>query len=340
MELPRPTPRDKFLSGLPAELRVTGVDVDATKELGRGSDATVFPGRWQGAAVAVKVLHESLVAPDVDPASRATLQRNFSEECKRLHGLRHPNVVQFFGACTHSGRPAMVTERIDSTLRSRYQRSPELTAFDEVRILSETASALAYIHSHDLVHRDLTTRNVLVTTDGRVKVADVGVARQMPESISGASAEAALTRAPGALLYMSPEAVSTTDDDDTVIYDQQMDVFSFGVLAAEVIARRDPSKDLLVTDRFQGPADCRHLVPEVERRRKDLEAVGQSHPLYPLIVQCLHNDPEQRPTSCVIRDRLAEQLLKMEKPPKPKSRRPSTQSASEPFLCSVWLSYL
>jgi len=224
------------------EVEITDVifNTDRDSELGRGSDAAVYLGHWYGAPVAVKVLHPELVAPENDPEGSQALVTRFQQEGVRLRRLRHPAVVQFLGIYRSlRGLPALVTELMDGTLFSRYRSIPALTRLQEFRFLRDSAMALAYLHSQSIIHRDLTTRNVLVTKDGRAKVADVGLSRCLhghrPTDVM------AMTQAPGTLLYMSPE--SLTEDPR---YDIRLDIFSFGVLSMAVLLRREPDGRLLM----------------------------------------------------------------------------------------------
>ena len=122
----------------------------------------------------------------------------------------------------------MVTERLDTTLQSYYEKAPLILA-EQVDILCDVLEGLEYIHSRGVIHRDLTTRNVLLTADPRrrAKFADVGLSRSVHGDMCGPLAIAgfAMTQCPGTMNYMPPEAFIPKPR-----YDRKLDVFAFAVL--------------------------------------------------------------------------------------------------------------
>ena len=233
------------------DVEITNVifNTDLQSELGRGSDAAVYRGTWHGAPVAVKLLRDALVDLRDAGEGRTALLAQFLRESQQLRRLRHPNIVLFLGLCrSRGGLPALVTEIMNGTLRDRYQVLPPLTLLQELRLLRDVSAALSYLHSLEIIHRDLTTRNVLVSKDERAKVGDVGLSRSLhgdhPTDVL------AMTQAPGTLLYMSPESLL-----EEAKYDQSLDIFSLGVLMMALIRRREPDGRLLVSPRIEvGPS--------------------------------------------------------------------------------------
>ena len=289
-------------------LSISGVRVGWDSVLGRGSDAIVYAGAWEGCEVAVKVLHHLLVEPD--NRGRMDFLRRFLSEGERLYNISHPNVVQFLGvfvgadphSLLSSGRARvqssalmMVTERMEVTLRMRYSTRPYLTNVEEIRVLCDVAAGLCYLHSMSLVHRDLTTSNVLLADCAgtvRAKIADVGLARSLHGHRPSAQVtDSPLTKVPGTYLYMSPEAIAAE-----AIYDQSLDIFSFGVLTMAMLVRREPSDALLSMAKVEWcPDGVAREIPEVRRRGDSLREVGEGHCLYKTIAKCLSNNPLDRP---------------------------------------------
>lgn len=271
---------------------ISGVEVSKS-ELGKGSDATVYSGVWYGARVAVKILHRALVDPNnTQEGTRALLER-FRQECGRLQLLRHPNIVQFLGVIRiDDGRPALVTELLRCSLLHRYQSKPALSLAQSVRLLRDGAAGLSYLHSLSIIHRDITTRNVLVTNDGRAKLADVGLARYAHLAGDNPTQRMYMTEVPGTVLYMAPETFTTRP-----IYNVEVDVFSYGVLMLALLLCREPAAELLYSPRTQLVDGETQVIPEVARRAGDLRELGFQHALYFVVVRCLQNSPNQRPTS-------------------------------------------
>ena len=280
------------LSGVKPEAIISDVNVDYATPLGRGSDATVYTGTWH-APVAVKVLHPLLVQQGVD--GRQDFLRHFGNECNRLRDLRHENVVQFLGVTrSRDGTPALVTERLDTTLQSHYEKAP-LPLSEQLDILCDASAGLEYIHSRGVIHRDLTTRNVLLTAGPRrrAKLADVGVSRSLYGNSRLTNAGSVLTQCPGTMNYMPPEALT-----ENPCYDQKLDVFAFGVLGMCVILGREPSGRVFYAPRHVRLSSGEEQpIPEIERRRDDFNAIDARHPVRALIARCLDNDPERRPSS-------------------------------------------
>ena len=228
--------------GFPADLIIDGVRIRPTV-LGRGAYATVQEALWRGTLVAVKKIHAILVEEGI--AGREPFFRSFIREWDTLKSLRHPCIVQFLGVCPpQDARDSygLVTERLACTLRRRYEGEPCLSYRQIVDIGNDIASALAYLHSLDIIHRDVTTNNVLLTdwNATRAKLADVGVSRHIPR---GSAAEM-LTACPGAQIYMAPEALEVTvrrgGRGERARYGVKADVFSAGLVLLATVIRRDP----------------------------------------------------------------------------------------------------
>ena len=241
----------------------------------------MFEGEW-GAPVAVKVLNESLVA-NGNKKTHALDAAKFWKEGLRLQSLHHANVVRVYGMKQLSdGAPAIVMEKLETTL-ARYYRWEEIPFTDLVRIFRDISAGLAYIHVHGMIHRDLTTRNVLLTEERppRAKISDVGVSCSIRGDEDGLK-----TAMPGTFLYMPPEAKTAGRK---ARYDEKLDSFSFGVLMMATLVRREPPMSLLEIPK---PG-----MTELERRQSDYNKIPDDHPVKEIIQECLHNDPEKRPTS-------------------------------------------
>ena len=142
--------------------------------------------------------------------------------------MRHPHVVQFLGLCFLEGSalPVLVMERLDNSLDNLLETSPGLPLALKLSLLTDVARGLVYLHTHNppVVHRDLSARNVLLTSSLVAKISDLGNARIVnlqPDQLART-----LTPVPGTQAYMPPESF-----DEGSRYGPRLDIFSFGHLA-------------------------------------------------------------------------------------------------------------
>ena len=266
---------------------------------------------------AAKKIHEVFLdrteIPDDEIEKAAT---DFVKECQLMSTLRHPHIVQFMGVCFLQGSrlPALVMERLLTSLHDLLAPETQpppgaprpLSFFTmglKCSVLHNVASGLAYLHERTppVIHRDLSARNVLLNSGMVAKIADLGVARIVPRMRTAAT----MTKAPGAGIYMPPEAIApSTSNREKSKYDASIDIFSLGVVAIFTIGETFPCDPLAPTylDEASGLLVAR---TELQRRGRymanvnaQLPACGQlrgDHPLIRLIQQCLHNGPHKRP---------------------------------------------
>ena len=141
--------------------------------------------------------------------------------------MRHPHIVQFLGLCflPESTLPTLVMERLDSSLDELLEGAPGLPLALKRSLLADVARGLLYLHIHNppVVHRDLTARNILLTSSLVAKISDLGNARIV--NLQPGQLARTLTHLPGTLVYMAPEAF-----EEGSRYGPPLDVFSFGHL--------------------------------------------------------------------------------------------------------------
>ena len=264
------------------------------RELGHGSYATVLELEYMGLKCAGKKIHEALLMQ----GGASYSVRRFEEECHLLSQVRHPNVVQFLGVHFQQGVPApiLVMEFLPTNLTSCIEQYGILPKEISYSILHDVALGLCYLHSQTppIIHRDLSSNNVLLTPNMTAKISDLGVARILnltPLQVSR------MTQTPGTPAYMPPEVMIANPK-----YDTSVDTFSYGILMIHMFSGRWPEPQVGQT-RFEG----RQLVPviEAERREVFLRAIGNDHPLMDLILKCIANHPQTRPHTSEIVERLA-----------------------------------
>ena len=196
--------------------------------LGAGGMGEVFRARDArlGRDVAVKVLPEVLR----EDAGRL---RRFEQEARATGALNHPNVLAVHDVGEHDGAPYLVTELLEGqTLRERLADGPVpwRKALEWGR---QIAAGLAAAHDKGIVHRDLKPENLFVTKDGRVKILDFGLAKEIGGDASPAESTLTSTE-PGAVLgtagYMAPEQVRGRPADT------RSDIFAFGAVLYELLS--------------------------------------------------------------------------------------------------------
>ena len=143
-----------------------------------------------------------------------------------------------------------------------------------------------YLHEYNppIIHRDLTARNVLLTSSYQAKIADVGVAKLMDKAAMEAMSH---TKAPGHMFYMPPEAM------EKALCTSKLDIFSFGHLSLHTLLGDYPEVyEIKVTPEMLYQGTVQRM-----KRKSSLDRVGSDHCLYSLITQCLLDDPDMRPTT-------------------------------------------
>lgn len=131
--------------------------------LGHGAYGEVFKAKCGILPCAAKLLHKTLF--DSHDTGAQTVHERFKQECSFMYSIRHPNVVQFLGMTFDptSGFPVLLMEILDESLTVYLERSREyIPLCTQVNFLYDVSLAIAYLHSKDIVHRDLSSNNVLL----------------------------------------------------------------------------------------------------------------------------------------------------------------------------------
>ena len=274
--------------------QLSGVEV-TSQLLGRGSYATVLELEYMGLKCAGKRIHDVLLVPDGD------VIRHYQSECHLLSRLKHPNIVQFIGVYFEdlASIPILVLEYLPTDLTSlinKYGILPEEASYS---ILNDVSLGLNYLHNQTppIIHRDISSNNILLTSGLTAKISDLGVARILNLTPLKASR---MTQAPGTPAYMPPEVMIANPN-----YDTSIDTFSFGILMIHVFCGKWPEPQIgqiRIEDGVMIP------VSEAERRVVFLELLDSDHPLLPLILQCLSNCPQKRPNASEIVQTLSQMM--------------------------------
>ena len=268
-------------------VRLTGT------RIGSGAYGSVEEGEIPGAVCAIKKIHD--IFQDRSEIPQAEMERaagQFVEECRLMSTLRHPHVVLFLGICVLPGSrlPALVMERLLTSLHDLLETRPDIPLGLKHSFLYDVAQGLCYLHSRSppLIHRDLSARNVLLNSAMTAKIADLGVARIVPNL-----RVATMTKAPGASIYMPPEAL-----EDESRYDMTIDIFSLGVVAIFTLTQCFPHKVLAQVYRDEHRRQV--IRDELERRAEYMQKIysqfRDDHPLVQMIKRSLKSFPEDRPS--------------------------------------------
>jgi serine/threonine-protein kinase len=232
--------------------------------------------RSLGRRVVVKVL-----PPDL--AGGVSIQR-FEREISLAARLQHPHIVPLLSAGVSDGLAYFTMPFVDGeSLRARLVRDGELPVAEGVRVLREVATALEYAHNQGIVHRDIKPDNVLLS-HGSAMVTDFGVAKALSASTNAEHGGiTSLGIALGTPAYMSPEQAAAAPN-----IDGRADVYSFGVLAYEILAGRPP---------FAGRQPQALLAAHVSEPPESIQKLRPSLPptLAALVMRCLEKRPADRP---------------------------------------------
>ncbi len=231
--------------------------------------------------VAIKVLPESF-ANDADRLSR------FEQEARATSALNHPNILTVHDFGTHDGFPFIVAELLEGEDLRAQLNEGAITHRMAIDYAQQIASGLAAAHAKNIVHRDLKPENIFITTDGRLKILDFGLAKLRPQRVEPAGSGVATQRAitdPGTVIgtvaYMSPEQVRGQ------VADYRCDIFSFGVMLYEMLSGRRA---------FTGDSAIEVMNAILKEEPEDLTETNAkiSPALERIVRRCLEKKPERR----------------------------------------------
>ena len=261
---------------------LTGEIIDGRYQLIRqvatGGMASIYEGfdTRLDRKVAVKIMHPHL-------AQDEQFVERFIREAKAAAALSHPNIVAVQDqGWNQSGSPAVfiVMEMVEGhTLREYLNEQGRLTYRDGIRFLMPVTSALAAAHRQGIVHRDIKPENILVSKEGRIKIADFGLAKG---PLLGTTMTAESSVILGSVSYLSPEQVQRG------IADARSDVYATGITAFEIFTGKKP---------FEGAEPIQIAYMHVNERVPRISSLFPDVPteLDDLIYRATAADPDERP---------------------------------------------
>ncbi len=236
--------------------------------------------------VAVKIMHSHL-------AQDEQFVERFIREAKAAAALSHPNIVAVQDqGWNQNGTPAifLVMEMIDGhTLREYLNEQGNLSITDGIKFLLPVLSALSAAHKIGIVHRDIKPENILISKEGRIKIADFGLAKG---PLIGGTLTAESSVILGSVSYLSPEQVQRG------VADSRSDIYSIGITAFEIFTGKKP---------FEGDAPIQIAYMHVNNRVPRISTLvsGVPEKLDDLIFSATSANPDERPRDATV---LYEQL--------------------------------
>ena len=249
------------------------------ERLGKGAFGTVFKGSYRGEICAVKVLlHDAMeMQASISVGKNEEASDAIDRESDFLKSFQHPNVVQFLSTAKHpkSGSAILVVELMDCNLRSYFSGLDEesLTSECEISLSKDMACGLAYIHSKQIIHRDLCGDNVLLKLTRPVpvaKISDFGMSRLYDSS----KLSHTLTAIGHRMGYLPLEAIRLEEEK----YDSSLDVFSYGVIVTQIVCKLE-------------------TIKSAKDRSFHVAQIPHTHTLRKLIDSCLQEDMRRRPSA-------------------------------------------
>jgi serine/threonine protein kinase len=258
------------------------------EELGRGGMGVVYRAkdRKLGREVAIKVLPQEF-SQDWERLAR------FEREAKLLASLNHPNIAAIYGLEKSEGRDFLVLELAEGKTLAERIVTRSLETQETLKICHQIAEALEAAHEKGIIHRDLKPANIKVTSDGKVKVLDFGLAKAFETAASGEAQGVDLSKSPtitvessrsgvilGTAAYMSPEQARGRP------LDKRTDIWSFGCVLFEALTGEKAYTGDTISDSIAAILKC----------EPDWKAIPETTPLKlrNLLRRCLQKDPHNR----------------------------------------------
>jgi eukaryotic-like serine/threonine-protein kinase len=251
---------------------------DLLEKIAEGGMGAIYKGRQRdtGLIVAIKIMPAHM-------ASNAVLLKRFEQEFRAASRLDHPNIVRALDYGDSGATPYLVMEFVDGeSLGQRLDRSGRIPEAEAIRIIGQVAQGLHRAHKQNLVHRDVKPDNVLITSEGTAKLADLGLVKETETDLNLTKTGRGL----GTPHFMAPEQFRNAKNADI-----RCDIYSLGATLYQMVTGELPF-------RSNGPLDAwmkkiqndltppRQLVPTLSER------------IEWAILRAMSADPANRPSSC------------------------------------------
>ena len=241
--------------------------------VGEGGMANVYRAMdlKEQRTVAVKILKEECTESE-------EMVRRFKNESKAISILNHPGIVKVYDVSVTDKIQYMVMEYVDGITLKEYlsQRGGPLTWKETLHFITQVLEALSHAHSKGVVHRDVKPQNIMLQSNGQVKLMDFGIAR-----FSQAENYALGNKAIGSVHYISPEQAKGERTD------ARTDIYSVGVMLYEMLSGRLP---------FDGDGAVSIAIMQISEKPKPLAEIAPNTPegLRQIAEKAMEKDPDKR----------------------------------------------
>ena len=282
------------------------------RQIASGGMATIYAGldTRLDRPVAVKIMHAHL-------ANDEAFVSRFIKEAKATAALSHPNIVSIQDQGWNEGGPPavfLVMELVEgSTLRDYLNEKGSLTVEQTFQLITPVLSALSAAHRIGIIHRDIKPENILISKDGRIKVADFGLARNIT---MGQTMTAESSVVLGSVSYLSPEQVQRG------IADARSDIYAVGIVLFEMLTGSKP---------YSGETPIQIAYRHVNDRIPNIQTIKSEIPtaIAELVYEATAPNPDQRPKNA---EDLLNKLREIQAKIDPKRRQMSLELDLPPII--------
>ena len=279
------------------------------KIVGRGATSKVYNGKYKGKPVAIKVLTPQELSDDII--------NDFVDETKIMRGINHPCVLKFYGICVRPPQIGLVLEFCQfGTLKSCIQENKLLwTPYRKIKTALDCATAVAYLHSINIIHRDLKCDNFFVDDELNVKLGDFGEST-VKKKVEDTERKMTIL---GTVAYMAPELVLGDKS-----YTEAVDVYALALTIWEVWTLSEP---------FAEVKNFLHIYDKVQRGERPLWPPNPPSELVKVVELAWDQIPQNRSKSSEVQEKLQD-ILKSYKPDENnKSSKYSEESQFWSMIC-------
>lgn len=240
------------------------------EKIGAGGMSDVYKARDHilGRFVAIKVLKQEF-SEDVNFVTK------FRTEAQSAAGLEHPNIVNIYDVGSESGIHYIVMEYVEGvTLKTYIEKKGQLTYKEAISIAIQVGRGMEAAHAKHIIHRDIKPQNILISTEGKAKVTDFGIARAVSSNTISADVM-------GSVHYASPEQARNG------FVDGKSDIYSLGIVMYEMVTGRVP---------FDGETTVAVAIQHLQEEMVVPSVYAPELPvgLEKIILKCTQKSPDRR----------------------------------------------